>query len=387
MIIHLIHYPVSAKRFVEPLVCALTEAGYNAALWLENRTGLESFSESITVNKRYINFDITINPFECMARLINLFRIFKKDKPAAIHAHQSRGSFLPLLAAFFARVKIRIYHNHGLPFLGYKGPKRFAFWLLEFLNSTLATHTIAISQPLLQEMIKSKAAPAAQLSCLGRGSICGIDLSEFAIEKFNTQNRTIARKKLNLATDAFVVLYVGRPFRRKGYHDLLDAWRIFTAENHNPAPILITAGCDLHDALTVSENLPAGIMPIGYVTDLISYYAACDVVALPSLHEGLPYSLLEAAAAKKTILATNICGINALVKNSVTGLLVDVENPAQLAVAIKRLHGDNALCAKLAENARRTVEKFFDRDISKKLLIEYYTKIGLKPDGTIIPGE
>ncbi|MCD4830804.1 MAG: glycosyltransferase family 4 protein [Anaerohalosphaeraceae bacterium] len=384
MIIHLIHYPVSAKRFVEPLVSALIEAGYDVQLWFENRSELTGFSDSITVPKRYIDFDLTPNPFKCLARLISLFRIFRREKPQAIHTHQSRSSFLPLLAAFAARVKIRIYHNHGLPYLGYKGPKRFLFWMLEFLNSAMATHTLAISLPLLDEMVKSKIASVKKATCLGRGSICGIDLNEFTIEKFDPQNRDIARKKLNISPDAFVVLYVGRPFKRKGYHDLLNAWQIFISENPDANPVLITAGCDLHDAVSINNQPPPGLMPIGYVTDLISYYAACDIVALPSWHEGLPYSLLEAAAAGRAIITTDIPGADTLVENGTTGLLVPVENPKQLSVAVKRLCDDKPLCVKLAENARAVAEKFFDRNISKTLLIEYYNKIGLQPDKVVI---
>ena len=120
MIIHLIHYPVSEKIFVEPVVKFLNENGFNTELWLEKRTDLNDFIDSIECPKQYAEFDLSLNPFKTLIRLSLLIKRFKKNKPSVIHAHQSRAALIPLIAARITKVPVRIYHNHGAPYLGYK---------------------------------------------------------------------------------------------------------------------------------------------------------------------------------------------------------------------------------------------------------------------------
>ena len=134
MVIHLIHHPVSAAKFVRPLVKSLNFNGIQAELWIENREDLMSFISSINCPKSFANFDLSINPFSVLARLVSIVKRFVKLKPRAIHAHQTRAAFIPLLAAIIARIPVRIYHNHGAPYLGYGGILRYSLWLLEFLN-------------------------------------------------------------------------------------------------------------------------------------------------------------------------------------------------------------------------------------------------------------
>ncbi len=179
MVIHLIHYPVSAKRFVQPLIKSLNSNGIQAELWIENRKDLRDFISAIDCPKSFAKFDLSINPFSVLARLLGLLKRFVKLRPRAIHAHQTRAAFIPLLAALIAGVPIRIYHNHGTPYLGYRGPLRVLLWLLEFLNCCFATHVITVSRSIRREMIRNHLVRETKCEILGEGSVCGIDLDEF----------------------------------------------------------------------------------------------------------------------------------------------------------------------------------------------------------------
>lgn len=381
MIIHFIHSPVSAKRFVEPLVQAAVDAGFNAELWLENRDELAGFTAEISCPKKFAKFDISFNPVTVVKNIINLAKRLKKVSPEAVHCHQSRASLVPLLSSRFAKVPVRIYHNHGIPYLGYKGPKRWAFWFLEFMNCLLATHVLAVTPTIRDEMMRSNLVSEEKIKCLGSGSVCGIDLDEFKIETFSDEFRNKTRKTLSIATEAFVVFYIGRPFARKGFDTLLQAWEIFCQLRPGKEKILLIAGCDLNDIVTVMDSCPAGVIPLGYLTELKGYYAACDIVTLPSLHEGMPYSLLEGAAAEKALVASDIPGIDSLVTHNENGLLVEPKNANAFAKAFDSLCENAELRNKLAGNARREVEKKYDRNICTKLLIDYYYDIGLKIEG------
>jgi len=376
MIIHLIHYPVSAARFVQPLVKSLNSNGIQAELWIENREDLRDFVSAIDCPKSFANFDLSINPFSVLARLVGLLKRFVKLRPTAIHAHQTRAAFIPLFASLIAGVPIRIYHNHGTPYLGYQGVLRALLWLLEFLNCYFATHVITVSQSIRKKMIQHHIVRKSKCEVLGEGTACGIDLVEFSSDEFDKEHRAKARRELGIFLEKYVVLYIGRPFKRKGFHTLLNAWQ-YVVESNNECVMLI-AGCTAEDIVRNEGSPIKNVIALGYVKDLHSCYAACDVVVLPSWHEGFPYSLLEGAAAGKALVGSNVPGIDSAIKHNETGLLVPVGEEHALETALITLRDDPELRKRFGANARSMVEKFFDRKILMEKLLGYYSKIGLK---------
>jgi N,N'-diacetylbacillosaminyl-diphospho-undecaprenol alpha-1,3-N-acetylgalactosaminyltransferase len=372
MIIHLIHSPVSAKRFVEPLVNASNAAGLEAELWLENRSRLADFTAAISCPRQFVELDLSLNPFAIIRRIIKLIRRFRKIKPQAVHCHQSRASSIPLFSAFLAGVPVRIYHNHGIPYLGYRGPVRWTLWLLEAVNCFLATNVLTVAPTIMQKMIQDKIVSKEKIQCLGAGSVCGIDLDEFKVGKFSDERRKEERRKMNIAPDAFVVLYIGRPLKRKGFDTLLKAWQIFCRSQPKAEKILFAAGCDLNNVVKAAKACPIGVVPLGYVTELERYYTVCNVVTLPSWHEGMPYSLLEGAAAQRALVASNITGIDSLIKHNRNGLLAAPKKPDEFAQAFNLLYTKPQLRTELGTNAREDIEKLFNRKISTKLLLNYY---------------
>lgn len=380
MVIHLLHYPVSAVRFVQPLVKSLNSNGIQAELWFENRKDLRDFISAIDCPKSFANFDLSINPFSVLARLVGLLKRFVKLKPRAIHAHQTRAAFMPLLAALIAWVPVRIYHNHGTPYLGYQGVLRVLLWLLEFLNCYFATHVITVSQSIRKKMIQHHIVRKSKCEVLGEGSACGIDLVEFSVEQFDREHMMKARQELRITPDAYVVLYIGRPFKRKGFHALLNAWQHM--EVSNTENVLLIAGCDNKDVMNAIASPMRNVIALGYVKDLHSCYAACDVVVLPSWHEGFPYSLLEGAAAGKALVGSNVPGIDSAIKHNETGLLVPVGEEQALATALITLRDDPELRKRFGFNARSMIEEHFDRKVLEKELLDYYGRVGLKSHNT-----
>jgi glycosyltransferase involved in cell wall biosynthesis len=83
---------------------------------------------------------------------------------------------------------------------------------------------------------------------------------------------------------------------------------------------------------------------------------------LPDDRDGIPNVLVEAMAAGTPVVATAVSGIPELVTDGVNGLLIDPEEPEQLADALVRLHEDSELAQRLRGAARRTVDERFDGD-------------------------
>ena len=380
MIIQLIHNPICAKNFVNPIVTFLNNNGIKAELWFEPWEKTKMFALSVDCPKSFAWFDLSINPFIVLARLVQLSKRFIRLRPTAIHAHQTRAAFIPLLAGAVTRVPVRIYHNHGTPYLGYSGILRRLLWLLEFLNCKLSTHVITVSKSIRGRMIQDGVVKATKCDVLGEGSACGIDLNEFSPSQFDEQNMIRSRLKLGIAADAFVVLYVGRPFKRKGFNVLLESWLKGRVRINNS--VLLIAGCNSKEVAAAINQSLEDVIALGYVEDLRVYYAACDVVVLPSYHEGFPYSLLEGAAAGRALVGSNVPGIDSAIKHNETGLLVSVGDEQALATALITLRDDPELRGRLGINARSMVEKHFDRKVFEKELLDYYGRIGIKSYNT-----
>lgn len=106
--------------------------------------------------------------------------------------------------------------------------------------------------------------------------------------------------------------------------------------------------------------------------DVPAILAACHVVCLPSYREGLPKSLLEAAAAGRPSVATDVPGCREIVRDGETGLLVPARDAGALALALRRLLDDAALRARLGAAARRLVEAEFTQQHVARRTLEVY---------------
>jgi glycosyltransferase involved in cell wall biosynthesis len=98
---------------------------------------------------------------------------------------------------------------------------------------------------------------------------------------------------------------------------------------------------------------------LGERKDAREVLAAADVFVLPSLWEGLPYVLVEAAALGKPIVASDIDGVREVVRSGETGVLVPPRDPGGLAAALILLLRDRDLAGQLGERARRDIPSAF----------------------------
>jgi N,N'-diacetylbacillosaminyl-diphospho-undecaprenol alpha-1,3-N-acetylgalactosaminyltransferase len=378
-VIQSIHLPVSARSFVLPMVKSLNQAGISTELWVENFAKQAAIVELLDVPKYFIASDLVKNPLTIVARFLNYRRQLRRARPKVIHTHQTRAAIIPLLAAYLERVPVRIYHNHGLSYLGYKGGMRWFLRILEVINISLSTHVLLVSKSNLAEARVDGILKQNQGYVLAHGSAVGLDLNEYKPEYFSPAATKVARQKLGIPADAFVLAYTGRPFKRKGFHLLIKAWERsgLGQQNH----FLIIAGCSAADCDAVLGYPSQGVKGLGYLTSLREFYAACDAVTLPSEHEGFSYSLLEGAAAGKPLIGSDIPGNRCAIQPDLTGILIPKNNEIALAEAIKYVAFNPDLRHQLGKNARYRIEQEFTNEIVLAGLLDFYTNvIGLSAD-------
>ncbi len=126
------------------------------------------------------------------------------------------------------------------------------------------------------------------------------------------------------------------------------------------------------------QNKHGFIEWIDYVDDVRPYLAKSSVVVLPSYKEGLPQSLIEAAAMAKPIITTDTPGCREVVKDGVNGLLVPKKNVELLAKAMLTLANDPDLCKRMGHASRERVLKYFDEHIVIRKTLDVYRKTGIK---------
>lgn len=160
------------------------------------------------------------------------------------------------------------------------------------------------------------------------------------------------------------VAFVGRLLDDKGVRPLVEAHAIL-ARRGQPVRLLIAGEPDLANPVSIPPQEIAewgrrpGIELLGHVADICEVWKAAHIAVLPSRREGLPKSLLEAAACGRPIVATDVPGCREIAVNGVNALLVPADNAPALADAIAQLAGDADLRARFGKAGRQRVEAEF----------------------------
>lgn len=187
------------------------------------------------------------------------------------------------------------------------------------------------------------------------------------------------RQRLGIVENEAVILSVGRLSKEKAHADLIKAFKQLCTTNPdlNCKLVIVGDGPEREplESASAQSGLNQRIIFVGQVTDVRPFYAMSDVFVLPSLTEGSPNVLLEAMAAKVSIVATAVGGVPEIVENEESALLVPANDPAALAVAIARLLADAELGHRLTRNAAEIVSKNHSPEEYVRSLIAIYSEV------------
>ena len=191
------------------------------------------------------------------------------------------------------------------------------------------------------------------------------------------ENAAQRRWELGLKDSQVLVAYVGNILPHKGLRRLIEA---MSRAGSRASLHLVVAGTGSDEAacrqLAADRGLAAQVTFSGWLStvETEAMLAACDVVALPSQWEGLPYVLLEAMACARPVIAGRVFGIPEVVDDGVTGVLVDPLRIDEIAHALDRL-GDTALREKMGAAARTRFERLFTLEIQAARMQALYRSL------------
>jgi glycosyltransferase involved in cell wall biosynthesis len=332
----------------------------------------------------------SINPFQDYLAYRKIKKIIKDFKPDIVHTHAAKAGTLGRLAAINCHVPVIIHTFHGHVFHSYFGKvKTTIFKIIESYLAYRSTAIIAISKKQKEEL--------CDIHTITSRDKCTIIPLGFDLTRFQTDNeskRILFRNKYNIKDDEIAIVIVGRVVCIKNHTLFLDALKFVLDSSNKKVRAFIVGDGDNRTCIE-QQAKDRGIefttqadsfhnKPLcftSWIKDIDVVYSGADIVALTSLNEGTPVSLIEAEAACKPIITTNIGGIEDIVENGVTGILVENNNSEAFGQNLLNLVEDAGLRERLSIKGRAFVNENYqyNRLVSdvKKLydtLLENYSK-------------
>ena len=362
-------------NFRRSLALALQSRGYEVLLLSPNGPYGEKLRalglrwEPVPMDRR------SLNPFREFKLLWYLLRLFRRERPSLIHGFTIKCAVYGSLMARFARVPARINAVAGMGYVFISDELKAR--LLRPIVRTLLKQALGgrgarlvLQNP--DDVLLFERAGLADASCVRmiRGS--GVDCSRFVARSPRSQEDNPARTPR--------LLLPSRLLWDKGIAEFVSAARQLHAEGR-AITFLLAGDPDPGNPAAVPEAMvrswvEEGVLEwLGHVDDMPSLYATVDIVVLPSYREGLPKSLIEAAACGLPLVATDVPGCREVVSDGEDGLLVPVRDANALAAAIARLLEDRELAARLGAAARKKALSEFDERIVIESTIEVYREL------------
>jgi glycosyltransferase involved in cell wall biosynthesis len=278
------------------------------------------------------------------------------------------------LAAAGMRNLIRIMSRRSLAVYQEKHPllARIEHWLHRFTDVLLGNSNAVVEELVAECGIRNK------VSLIHNG----IDVPPLP----PPEARLALRREFGIADDAIVICVNANLIAYKGHADLLDALGRMRERMAGPWRLMLV-GRDQGMGASLRQQAEAlGIAPnIVWVADRVDAQIAftADIAVLPSHEEGFSNSLLEAMACALPVIATRVGGNIDAVIDGESGLLVPAHDPAALATAIARLHGDAALRQRLGAAARARVSALFSLQSCVEQYLGLYKRVMTDRTGTI----
>ncbi len=301
------------------------------------------------------------SPMRDLLSLLRLFGELIRLRPDILQFSTPKASLLGALAGRMAGVPERIYLVRGRAYENFQGRRARFYRRLEKLTCSSATVLVPVSAALGEALVREGLCETGKIRLLGAGSSAGVN-----VKAFDGADGMPLRRELGIADGEQVLLYVGWLRGEKGIDALLEAFHRLESAHLLLAGELYEGDPLQAETLAAMKNQPR-VHLLGWREDLPSLYAAADVVVHPSLREGFPRVLLEAAAAGRPAVCADWAGAEEAVLHGETGLIVKRGDAESLALALESLLDAPLMRGRMGRAARARVESQFDQEKVLKL--------------------
>lgn len=286
------------------------------------------------------------------------------------HTHSAKAGILGRYAARAAGVPRVVYTPHGFAFSVCSGPlKRSLYRTLERRAAAFTDRIIAVSEGDRQAALEARLCGPQKITVIENG----LDLAEFDA----ALAQPVSRDSLGLAADDTVIAAFGRLCEQKAPHILVAALPTILLRVPKAKVLFVGDGELRRDTEELVERLGMrySVVFAGHREDAAALYPAADIVVLPSLWEAAPYVLLEAMAARKPVVASDIPGCRDIVRDGETGRLFCAGDAAGLAKAVCEVLAQPDRGRSMGESGRADVEQRFTLQRCLERTAELYLEL------------
>ncbi|MFN0032050.1 MAG: glycosyltransferase [Flavobacteriales bacterium] len=290
----------------------------------------------------------SINPVNDMRALMRIIRMVRSVRPHIVHTHAAKAGVLGRLAAWYCRVPVVVHTYHGHVFSGY-----FSEWktaLVKAFERWLASRTTAVIT--ISALQHHEIVDVHRICAPGKAHIIplGFDLERFTVGQ--NEKRAHFRKQYELKESEIAIGIVGRFAPVKNHVLFFEALKLL--DTQQPWKAFVIGDGDLRSRYEDDARTLGGrVIFTSWIEDMDVAMAGLDVVALTSINEGTPVSLIEAQAAAKPVVTTNAGGVRDCVLDGHSGIVVDDFEAKTFAAALTSLIEDERLRQRMGMEGRQ----------------------------------
>tara|TARA_B100000700_G_C14992345_1_gene831955 strand:- start:246 stop:1424 length:1179 start_codon:yes stop_codon:yes gene_type:complete len=357
-------------NFRLPLIKALKDKGYEVVIVSPEDKYTNILQKNNFKTRKWILSRVSLNPILEMNSIIDLIKIYSKEKPKLVHHFTIKACLYGTIAAKLAGIYFVINAITGLGhvFLGNRKRNILLRRLLKpiYRGVFMARRSTVVFQNADdQERLIELGITDDSRSRLIRGS--GVDINYFQPKK----------NFVGTFSNPLQILFPSRLIKEKGIEELLQACEGLWKEGIDIELLIAGAEDDGNRSSLNKEDIDVlsrekRIKCLGHIDDMKSLYSSCDIVVLPSWREGLSRALIEAAAMEIPIITTDVPGCRDVVDHGKSGLLVPLKNHKAIALAIKLLIENPKLARKFGQEAREKVVNEFQVSLVNKSTLDQY---------------
>lgn len=298
-----------------------------------------------------------LSPIRDLVATVRLAGMIRRLRPDIVHTHTAKAGAVGRVAALLAgrRRPVVVHTFHGHVLRGYFGTVgSLLFRAIETVLGRFTDSLVAVSPEVRDELVSMGVAPASRFTVVR----LGIELEP----RVRCEDDPSAlRHRYGIGLDRFVVGWFGRMTAVKRTEDLLDALAALRERGIDALLLLVGDGTDRErlEQLAHGRGLAKSCLFVGYQEDVAPWYAMCDAVVLTSANEGTPVTIIEALAAGRPVVATNVGGVPDVVVEGVSGFLVRRGDTHAIAERLEVLARDPVRRSAMGEAGRaRMLERY-----------------------------
>jgi len=328
-----------------------------------------------------------VNPLKDLRLFYELYRFYKKHKPALVHHFTIKPVIYGALAAKLAGVPVIINTIMGLGYV-FTGQARKKMLLksavlsLYRLSGLVSDYFFFSNNEDRDYFLKLNI-----ISASDSRTVCGVgaDVRFFAPDRINAEKKSAIKRELGLADGDIVVLMAARMLYDKGVAEFVEAGRMIGKTAAHIKFILAGPLAPGHPAMIPMVKIQTWVddrivQYLGLREDVRELMAVADMVVLPSYYsEGLPSFLMEAAAMGKPIITTDNTGCREVVKHGKNGFIIPIKNASALQAAIETLAADLELRRTMGRQSRlKAVRDFDEKKVISQIATVYHHLLKVK---------